>query len=389
MNDRGEHIFPYFDSFANIQIIRNMVKFSRLFVFYSVKYGLKALGQPQIRKVGVKKTIFIVDDVDTNLTMAVEALKNQYRVFTMLSAAKMFTLLEKITPDMILLDIEMPDMDGFEALKQLKSNESCAGIPVIFLTGMADEEAEVRGFELGVIDFITKPFSSPILLNRLKSHLNINELIRERTVQLENIKNCTITVLADMVEARDKNTDGHIERTSFYIKMLMNSMMDNSTYIDEIEGWDIDTVVSAARLHDLGKISISDIILNKPGMLTDEEYTMIQAHAIEGEQIIDKIITQTGDETFLHHAKLFAGYHHERWDGTGYSRGLKGMEIPLQGRIMAVVDVYDALISERSYKKAFTAAEAMEIIVYGAGKHFDPLIVEAFEKVKNLIGGIK
>jgi putative two-component system response regulator len=254
---------------------------------------------------------------------------------------------------------------------------------------MADEEAEVHGFELGVVDFITKPFSAPILLNRLKSHLNINELIRERTVQLENIKNCTISVLADMVETRDKNTGGHIERTSFYIKMLINSMMDNGTYIEEIENWDIETVISAARLHDVGKISISDIILNKPGMLTDREYAMIQAHSVEGEQIIDKIIAQTGDEEFLHHAKLFSGYHHERWDGTGYSRGLKGKEIPLQGRIMAVVDVYDALISERSYKKAFTAAEAMEVIVCGAGKHFDPLIVESFVKVKNMIEGVK
>jgi putative two-component system response regulator len=337
----------------------------------------------------MKKTIFIVDDVDTNLTMAVDALKSQYRVFTMLSAAKMFTLLEKIMPDLILLDIDMPEMDGFEALKRLKSNESYAGIPIIFLTGMTDEEAEVRGFELGVIDFILKPFSAPILLNRLKSHLNINELIRERTVQLESIKNCTITVLADMVETRDKNTGGHIERTSSYIRMLVSSMMTNGIYTNEIEDWDIETVVSAARLHDVGKIAISDIILNKPGLLTDEEYAIIQAHSIEGEQIIDKIMAQTGDDTFLCHAKFFAGYHHERWDGTGYSRGLKGTDIPLQGRVMAVVDVFDALTSERSYKKAFTAAEAMEVIVCGAGKHFDPLIVEAFVKLKDMIGEVK
>jgi putative two-component system response regulator len=338
-----------------------------------------------IRGVDMKKTIFIVDDVDTNLTMAVEALKDQYRVFTMLSAAKMFALLEKVSPDLILLDIEMPDMDGFEALGRLKSHKVYAGIPVIFLTGMANVDTEVSGFELGVVDFIIKPFSAPILQNRLKSHIGISELIKERTAQLERIKDCTISVLADMVETRDQNTGGHIERTTGFVKILINAMVVNGIYADEMKDWDIETVVSSARLHDVGKIAISDIFLNKPGVLTDAEHEIIMSHAIEGEKIIDKILSQAGNETFLHHAKLFAGYHHEHWDGTGYSRGIKGTEIPLQGRIMAVVDEYDALISERSYKKAFTPAEAMEVIVCGSGKHFDPVIVDEFVKVKDLL----
>jgi putative two-component system response regulator len=277
-------------------------------------------------------------------------------------------------------------MDGFEALKILKSHEFHSEIPVIFLTSLNSEETEARGFELGVVDFITKPFSIPVLLNRIKTHLDIDELIHERTAQLKNLKDSVVSVLADMVETRDKNTGGHIERTSSYIKILLEAMLANGVYADEMRGWDIETVIASARLHDIGKIAISDMILNKPGKLTAEEFELIKSHAIEGEHIIDKIISQTGDETFLSHAKLFAGYHHERWDGTGYPRGLKEMDIPLQGRIMAIVDVYDALVSDRPYKTAFSRQEAEEIIMNAKGKHFDPLIADIFFHSKDLFG---
>jgi putative two-component system response regulator len=330
------------------------------------------------------KTVFIVDDAGTNLTMAVDALEKHYRIFTMLSAAKMFDFLQKIKPDIILLDIEMPEMDGFAALKQLKAHEVYAEIPVIFLTSLSDEATEVRGFELGVVDFITKPFSAPVLLNRMRTHLNVDDLIRERTSQLENLKDNTITVLADLVETRDKNTGGHIERTATFVRFLIDAMIADGVYADEMRHWNIKTVISSARLHDIGKIAISDVLLNKPGKLTDEEFEMIQAHAIVGEQVIDKIVSRTGDETFLHHAKLFAGYHHERWDGTGYPRQLKGTEIPLQGRIMSVADVYDALISNRPYKAAFSATEAEDIMMNVSGKHFDPAIVDVFYKIRKL-----
>jgi putative two-component system response regulator len=260
---------------------------------------------------GAKKTVFIVDDMGTNLTVAVEALEKQYRVLSMVSAAKMFAILEKIKPDVILLDIEMPEMDGFEALRQLKSLRTFANIPVIFLTSLNNEETEALGFELGVVDFITKPFSVPVLLNRIKTHLDMDELIKARTAQLKNLKDSIISVLADMVETRDKNTGGHIERTSSYIKILIESMQEHGVYVDEMQEWDIDTLIASARLHDIGKIAISDMILNKPGKLNDEEFNLIKTHAMEGEHIIDRIIAQTGDESFLYHAKLFAGYHHE------------------------------------------------------------------------------
>jgi len=335
------------------------------------------------------KTIFVVDDSDTNLSMAEAVLEDQYRVMTMPSAAKMFTLLGKIIPDMILLDIEMPEMDGFEALKRLKSENTWVDIPVIFLTGRNNAEVEAHGFELGAVDFITKPFSAPVLLNRLKTHLGIDEIIHERTEKLHALQNSIVAVLADMVETRDKGTGGHIERTSMYIDILIKEMKEKGVYAEEINGWDLERIVSSARMHDLGKISITDTIVNKPGKLTDDEYEAMKNHAKEGERIIDEIISRTGEGDFLLNAKLFAGTHHERWDGKGYPRGLKGTDIPLQGRIMAIVDVYDALVSERPYKRAFSDDEAINIIMQNSGTHFDPKIADLFFEVRDHIKAVK
>ena len=335
------------------------------------------------------KTIFVVDDSDTNLSTAEEVLEEQYRVMTLPSAAKMFALLEKIIPDLILLDIEMPEMDGFEALQLLKSSDSLASIPVIFLTAKTDSATEVRGFELGVIDFIAKPFSGPVLLNRIKTHLHIDELIRERTMQLEQLQNGLVYALADIVESRDKGTGGHIERTSAYMKILINEMVACGVYADELDKLNLESLISSSRLHDIGKIAIPDGVLNKHGSLTLEEFEMMKSHTIEGEKIIDKITYRTGCETsFLQNAKLFASCHHERWDGSGYPAGLKETEIPLQGRIMAVVDVYDALVAKRPYKKSFTKEEAVNFITENAGKLFDPLIVDVFLKVKDQFNSV-
>jgi putative two-component system response regulator len=283
----------------------------------------------------------------------------------------------------------MPEMDGFEALSKLKAKGKWYEIPVMFLTGRNDADVEARGFVLGAIDFVTKPFSAPVLLNRIKTHLGIDEIIRERTSQLHRLQNSIVSVLADMVENRDKGTGGHIERTSKYIKILINEMKDKGVYIDEIQSWDVDKMISSARMHDLGKITITDVIVNKPGKLTDEEYEAMKKHVEEGERIIDEIISRTGEGEFLRNAKLFAGTHHERWDGKGYPRGLKGTDIPLQGRIMAIIDVYDALISERPYKKAFTDEEAVNIIMQNSGAHFDPKIVEIFILAKEQLKMVK
>ncbi|MCL2707642.1 MAG: response regulator [Defluviitaleaceae bacterium] len=329
----------------------------------------------------MQKIIFVVDDNDTNLAAAREALKNNYRVMTMPSAARMFAMMEKLTPDLILLDIEMPEMDGFEALGLLKARR--VDVPVIFLTSLIDADVEVRGFQLGVIDFITKPFSAPVLINRIKTHLDIDGIIRERTMQLQKLQNGVVFVVADMVENRDKGTGGHIERTSAYLKILIDAMLEKNLHADDFKQIDMDLFISSARLHDVGKVTISDVILNKPNRLTDDEFVIMKSHAAEGERIIDQIVSRTENVEFLHNAKLFAGTHHERWDGKGYPFGLRGNEIPLQGRVMALVDVYDALVSERPYKSAFTHDEAVGIIMSGAGSQFDPDITELFFNVQD------
>ena len=329
------------------------------------------------------KTIFVVDDNNVNLLSADEALTDDYNVFTMQSASKMFELFNHIIPDLILLDILMPEMDGFEALKLLKSNRAYMDIPVIFLTSRNDSATESLGLEMGAVDFMFKPFSRPVLLNRIKTHLGIEHIIRERTHSLNRLKNCIVSVLSNMVENRDRMTGRHVERTTRYVRLLLDAMLKRKIYIDEIAGWDVEEVTSSSRLHDIGKIVITDLILNKPEKLTAEEFETIKTHTIEGERIIDSIIAETGDGAFLQNAKLFAGYHHERWDGSGYPYGLKGGEIPLQGRIMAIADVYDTLVSERPYKKAFTHEKAKEIIIENRGTQFDPNLLDLFIEISD------
>jgi putative two-component system response regulator len=330
------------------------------------------------RQVILMKTIFIVDDNNTNLLAAKLALDGAYRAFALPSAEKMFKLGQKITPDLILLDVSMPEMDGFEAMAALKSDERLAQVPVIFLTAKNDEASEIRGFEIGALDFINKPFSAPRLLKRIEHHLHTDKLIKESQKAVRDIHNATISVISDLVESRDKETGGHIERTQLYLELLVNELTRTGRYSDEISGWDLSVLLPSAQLHDVGKINVSDTILNKPGKLTDEEFGLIKLHPAEGERIIEKIMSKTKDDGFLRHAKLFAGYHHEKWDGAGYPHGLSGEAIPLEGRLMAVADVYDALVTERPYKTAFSHETAVDIIRQGSGRHFDPVIVEAF-----------
>ncbi len=328
------------------------------------------------------KTVFVVDDNEKNLATAKQALSGSYQVLTIPSAEKMFLLLSETTPDLILLDVEMPEMDGFAALSKFMANEYAARIPVMLLTSTPDAEKEAKGIALGAVDFISKPFSTPLLLNRIKNHLRIGDLVKNRTERIEQLQKSIVFTFANIVESRDKVSAGHITRISQYIKVLANAMMAKDVYREELADWDLNTAISAAHLHDVGKIVVSELILNKQGKLTYEEYHEMKKHTTEGEKIIEQMIAQTGDSLFLHHAKLFAGSHHERWDGKGYPRGLQEEEIPLQGRIMAIADVYDALVSERPYKPAFTCDEAAEIIKKDSGTAFDPLIVKIFDRVK-------
>jgi putative two-component system response regulator len=331
------------------------------------------------------KTIFVVDDNDTNLVAAKTALDGTYKTITISNAARLFRLAEKIKPDLILLDVEMPEMDGFTAMELMKTDPAIsaylANVPVIFLTAVSDSKAELRGFELGAVDFISKPFSTPILLKRIESHIETDKLIKDSQKSLRNIQNAMISVISELVENRDKVTGGYIERTQQNLKILVDELIRTGTYADVISKWNLNLLLPSAQLHDVGKITISDLILNKPGRLTEAEFNEIKTHSTEGERIINEIISKTADDGFLNHAKMFAGYHHEKWDGTGYPRGLSGEDIPLEGRVMAIADAYDALVSERPYKKAFTHEKAVEIMLSESGKHFDPALIDVFTTV--------
>jgi len=331
------------------------------------------------------KTIFIVDDNYTNLTAAKNALEGTYRSFAMSSSEKMFKLAKKIIPDLILLDIDMPEMDGFETMEVLKTDKNLKDVPVVFLTSLNDQESELRGFDMGALDFINKPFSAPVLIRRIKTHIEQDKLIKESQQSLRNIHHATISIISDMVERRDKVTGDHIERTQTFLKLIIDELMRLGYYVDELSTWDLELLLPSAQLHDVGKISISDTLLNKPETLTDEEFDLIKHHCAVGEAIIDNIINKTSDDIFLNHAKKFASYHHEKWNGSGYPRGLCEENIPLEGRIMAVVDVYDALISERPYKKAFEHSKAVEIIKKDSGTHFDPRVVDAFLNINEAL----
>ncbi|MCL2839888.1 MAG: response regulator [Defluviitaleaceae bacterium] len=333
----------------------------------------------------MKKIIFVVDDSISNLTMAAEALSADYAVRTIPSGKKAIDLLEKIKPNLILLDIEMPEMDGFDVLKYLKGHEQFQDIPVIFLTAKTDFATEIEALKMGVVDFIGKPFNPAVLINRVKHHIDISGLIQAQTFQIYKARQDIVFVLADMVENRDESTGDHLGRTSKLVKMILTHMLEKKLYYDQIVGWDFDLIAECSLLHDVGKISTPDRILKKPGKLTPEEWEIMKDHAAAGGRIIEKIIARSGENVFLRNSRLFAIAHHERWNGKGYPNGLKGEDIPLQGRIMAIVDVYDALMSKRVYKDAFTVEQTLNIITSEKGEHFDPNLVDILLDIQEKI----
>ena len=342
-----------------------------------------------------RQTIVMVDDNLTTLNIARSALRKHYDTYSLSSGTDLFKLLEKVTPDLILLDIEMPKISGFDAIKKLKVDKRFSEIPVIFVTSRYDESSELEGLSLGAIDYITKPFSPALLLRRIKNHLliasqekelksfnvNLMQKVDQKAKQIIQMQFAILNVVAELVEFRDRKTGGHIARTQRYLDLLVRKMMKDEIYIEEISTWDLTFLIPSAQLHDVGKIAISDTILNKPGKLTPEEFEIMKTHAERGVAAIERIERETHEDSFLYHAKRFAGYHHEKWDGTGYPHGLAGEDIPLQGRLMAIADVYDALISTRPYKDEMPLDVAKSIILDGSNKHFDPTLIDVFRDV--------
>jgi len=341
--------------------------------------------------------IILVDDVKASLTMGRDLLKAAHEVYPAPSAQRMFELLENVAPDLILLDVEMPEMNGYEAIKRLKADCRYADIPVIFLTSRGEELSEMKGFDLGAADYVTKPFSGPLLLKRIANQLliarqkkelkdyadNLEEKVKEKTSEVVELQNAVLSTVADLVEFRDENTGGHIARTQRYLQAFVREMISSGIYADEISQWDMGFFLPSAQLHDVGKIAISDLILNKPAKLTPEEFEIMKTHVAIGVDAIKQIMEKTREHKFLDHALLVAGYHHERWDGAGYPYALAGADIPLEGRLMAIADVYDALISARAYKQPMSHGDACAFIESNAGKHFDAVLVEVFKKVKD------
>ena len=348
-----------------------------------------------------RKKIVIVDDDRTNLTVARNALIDSYDPFTVSSASKLYEVLERVTPDLILLDVEMPELDGFSVMKVLKSSSKTSHIPVIFLTALNDPENEIKGLDLGAADYIFKPFSRALLLKRIELHLlveaqrqelaeyssNLESIVIEKTQEVFELQNAILGAISELVECRDNLTGGHIDRTQSYLRLLVDIMLRNGVYTRELSSWDIDLFIMSSQLHDVGKISIKDSVLLKPGKLTNEEFDEMKKHTTFGREIIERIERNTKETAFLEHAKIMAASHHEKWDGSGYPLGLEGEDIPLQGRLMAIIDVYDALTNDRSYKKAFSHEESLDIINSGIGKHFDPLVGELFLKYEKAFAG--
>ena len=344
-----------------------------------------------------KKVILVVDDTSLNLALVSNLLKDKYKVKVALDGQQALEIAAAAPPDLILLDIMMPGMDGYETCRRLKADEQLKNIPVIFLTAKNQVEDEEKGLELGAVDYITKPISPPILIARVKNHLHLKlarDLLQNRNAYMEAevarrleeislIQDVSILALASLAETRDNETGAHIRRTQKYVKELAEQLRFHERYSDFLTPENIPMLVKSAPLHDIGKVGIPDHILLKPDRLTEEEFAVMKTHPILGrDALVRAEILMDKPETFLRIAKEIVYAHHEKWDGSGYPEGLAGEDIPIAARLMALADVYDALISKRVYKEAMPHAEAVEIIRAGSGKHFDPAVVEVFLRLE-------
>ncbi len=346
---------------------------------------------------GRKATILVVDDAPENIALMSSLLRDAYRTRVATNGEKALEIARQgEPPDLVLLDIEMPGLDGYEVCRVLKGDPATAGIPVIFLTSRSNMDDERRGLELGAEDYVTKPISPSIVMARVKTHLQLKSVrdffrdksdflekeVARRTHEVSTVQDATMVALGSLAETRDNETGNHIRRTQRYVKSIAVRLKDEPGFGEFLTPETIELLHKSAPLHDVGKVGIPDRILMKPGKLTDEEFEIMKTHAVIGRDSIlaaEKILDSS--TSFLRLARETAWSHHEKWDGTGYPRGLSGADTPICGRIMAVADVYDALISRRVYKPAFPHDKAVSIIREGSGTHFDPDVVAAFLEV--------
>lgn len=345
-----------------------------------------------------KKTILVVDDTPDNLSLMSGLLKDDYKVKVANNGEKALKIAATDPqPDLILLDIMMPGMDGYEVCQFLKRNPATVNIPVIFLTAKVEVEDEKKGLELGAVDYLTKPVSPPIVLARVKNHLALKahaDFLRDksdfleaevakRTREVMAIQDVTILAMASLAETRDSDTGNHIRRTQFYVRALAQKLKFNPRFGAMLNDDYINRLFKSAPLHDIGKVGIPDRILLKPGRFTPDEFEIMKTHTSLGREAIEHAEQQLGmNVEFLEMAKDIALSHQEKWDGSGYPQGLAGDAIPLSARLMAVADVYDALISRRVYKDGMPHEKAVQILVEGKGTHFDADMIDAFVEIQ-------
>jgi putative two-component system response regulator len=340
-------------------------------------------------------TILVVDDSAENLALLSDLLLPLYEVRAVNSGERALrAAASQPRPDLILLDVMMPEMDGYEVLWRLRDNPETANIPVIFVTALDTSVDEAHGLELGAVDYITKPIKPAITLARVKSQLDLKaarDWLADRNQALEAevsrrmaenlfIQNVTIRCLGHLAEIRDPETGNHLRRTQRYVQLLCEELRPNPDFNDFLTDANIDLLVRSAPLHDIGKVGIPDHILLKPGKLTAGEWAVMKTHSDIGSMAIDQVEADAERPVaFLQCAKLIIRHHHEKWDGSGYPDGLAGTAIPIPARLMALADVFDALISRRPYKEPFSLDDAVKMIRDGRGTHFDPAVVDAFE----------
>jgi putative two-component system response regulator len=331
--------------------------------------------------------ILIVEDQTENIDLLRAILGREFRLQIAKTGRDALHIIAKRTPDLILLDVGLPDMDGFAVYDNMRALANSRHLPVIFITASTDEQAEKVGLEMGAVDYIYKPYRPAIILNRVRNQLELHEYRRsleenvaKRTRELQETRKGLLSSLALATDCRDAETGAHIERTRVLISEFIEKIIKAVPQLAELVHNEL--FVEASLLHDIGKIGIPDKILLKPGGLTVDEYEIMKQHPIIGRTLLLEASQKFPNNRFLKIAVDMASYHHERWDGSGYPYGLKGTEIPLSARIMAIVDVYEALTANRVYRKAMTHGQAVEIMSKGNGttspNHFDPELLQLF-----------
>jgi len=335
-------------------------------------------------------TLLVVDDSPANVRLLAKMLKERgHRVRVAPDGELALRAVRTDPPDLILLDIDMPGMDGYEVCRRLKADDRWRSIPILFISALNETSAKLRSFEVGGVDYITKPFQFAEVEARVETHLklrryqlDLERMVREQVREIADAQMATIFALARLAESRDDETGRHLERVRDVCGLLARRLQEASPYSDRIDAAYLRNLHQASIPHDIGKVGISDAVLLKPGRLTPEEYEIAKTHAAIGARTLEAVHRQYPRNAFLRMGIDIAGTHHEKWDGSGYPEGLRGERIPLCGRIMGLADVYDALRTRRPYKEPLPHAETREIVLRDAGSHFDPVVVEAFRAIE-------